>query len=114
MISGIPLAEAAAVLPLPLAKLLDGLSECEWLRVEELRLRRGYPMSVLLSDGERPVGGAAGRRFRPAGREQQGSGGRAKKGERRPLARHGLQRERGSCTPRGLSMAGSGPRRRRR
>lgn len=59
MISGIPLAEAAAVLPLPLAKLLDGLSECEWLRVEELRLRRGYPMSVLLSDGERPVGGAA-------------------------------------------------------
>ncbi len=59
MISGIPLAEVAAVLPIPLMKLLDGLNEREWMRVEELRLRRGYPMSVLLSDGERPVGGAA-------------------------------------------------------
>lgn len=59
MISGIPLAEVAAVLPASLAKLLDGLSECEWRRVEELRLRRGYPMSVLLSDGERPVGGGS-------------------------------------------------------
>lgn len=59
MISGIPLAEVAAVLPMPLAKLLDRLSEHELYCVEELRLRRGYPMSVLLSDGERPVGGGA-------------------------------------------------------
>ena len=75
-----------------------------WVRVVTLNR---FPRS-------RPVGGAAGRRLRPAGREQQGSGGRAAKGERRPLTRHGLQRERGSCAPRGLSMAGSGPRRRRR
>lgn len=52
------------------------------------------------------MGGAAGRRLRPAGREQQGSGGRAAKGERRPLARHGLQRERGTCAPRGLLHGG--------
>lgn len=58
MISGIPLAEVASVLPPALAKRLDGLREQEWRDVEELRLRRGYPMSVLLSDGERPVGGA--------------------------------------------------------
>lgn len=57
MISGIPLAEAAAILPAPLAARLEGLSEREWYCVEELRMRRGYPMSVLLSDGERPVGG---------------------------------------------------------
>ena len=59
MMSGIPLAEVAAVLPVPLAKRLDGLRENEWQCVEELRLRRGYPMSVLLTDGERPVGGGA-------------------------------------------------------
>lgn len=57
MISGIPLAEAAAILPAELATRLDYLSEREWYCVEELRLRRGYPMSVLLADGERPVGG---------------------------------------------------------
>nr|CAI9710194.1 unnamed protein product [Rangifer tarandus platyrhynchus] len=33
------------------------------------------------------------RRLRPAGPGQQGSSGRATKRERRPLARHGLQRE---------------------
>lgn len=59
MILGIPLAEAAAVLPPTLAKRLDGLSESECRSVEELRLRRGYPLSVLLSEGERPVGGGA-------------------------------------------------------
>lgn len=59
MILGIPLAEAAAVLPPTLVKRLDGLSESECRSVEELRLRRGYPMSVLLSEGERPVGGGA-------------------------------------------------------
>lgn len=58
MILGIPLAEAAAVLPPTLARRLDGLSESECRSVEELRLRRGYPLSVLLSEGERPVGGA--------------------------------------------------------
>lgn len=59
MMSGIPLAEVATVLPALLAKCLESLREHEWQGVEELRLRRGYPMSVLLSDGERPVGGGA-------------------------------------------------------
>lgn len=59
MMPEIPLARAAAILPAPLANCLNSLSEEEWHRVEELRLRRGYPMSVLLSDGERPVGGGA-------------------------------------------------------
>ena len=59
MMSGIPLAEVAAVLPANLADRLEWLKTDELLRVEELRLRRGYPMNVLLPDGERPVGGPA-------------------------------------------------------
>ena len=58
MISGTPLAEAASILPSLLAERLNGLKEGEACQVEELRLRRGYPMSVLLGGRELPVGGA--------------------------------------------------------
>lgn len=58
VISGTPLAEVASILPSLLAERLSGLKEGEARQVEELRLRRGYPMSVLLGGGELPVGGA--------------------------------------------------------
>lgn len=55
----VPLAEAASVLPAALADRLACLKENELTLVEELRLRRGYPMTALLPSGERPLGGAA-------------------------------------------------------
>lgn len=57
MINGIPLDQVAFVLPAPLADRLEGLKAEEMLTVEELRLRRGYPMTVLLPGGECPLGG---------------------------------------------------------
>lgn len=57
MMNGIPLAEVAAVLPAPMADRLEGLKPREMLEAEELRLRRGYPMTVLLPGGECPLGG---------------------------------------------------------
>ncbi len=57
VISGIALAEVAAVLPKDLADRLEWLKTDEIMSVEELRLRRGYPMNILLPDGECPVGG---------------------------------------------------------
>lgn len=57
MMNGIPLDQAAAVLPAHLADRLEGLRAEEMLTVEELRLRRGYPMTALLSRGECPLGG---------------------------------------------------------
>jgi stage III sporulation protein AA len=58
VISGTPLEEVAMILPGMLAERLNGLKEGEALQVEELRLRRGYPMSVKLGGGELPLGGA--------------------------------------------------------
>lgn len=55
----VPLSEAASVLPAALADRLACLKEDEQTLVEELRLRRGYPMTALLPSGERPLGGAA-------------------------------------------------------
>lgn len=55
----VPLTEAASVLPAALADRLACLKEDEQTLVEELRLRRGYPMAALLPGGERPLGGAA-------------------------------------------------------
>lgn len=57
MINGIPLNQVAVVLPAHLADRLEGLRAEEMLTVEELRLRRGYPMTVLLPGGECPLGG---------------------------------------------------------
>lgn len=55
----LPLAGAAAVLPTELADRLRCLKEHELPMVEELRLRRGYPMTALLPAGECPLGGGA-------------------------------------------------------
>lgn len=55
----LPLAGAAAVLPRELANRLRCLKENEMSTVEELRLRRGYPMTALLPAGECPLGGGA-------------------------------------------------------
>lgn len=52
-----PLAAVAAVLPAPLADRLKGMKAEELKRVEELRLRRGFPMTALLPEGECPLGG---------------------------------------------------------
>lgn len=52
-----PLAAVAAVLPAPLADRLKGMKAEELQRVEELRLRRGFPMTALLPEGECPLGG---------------------------------------------------------
>ena len=49
--------EAAAVLPEELARALAALSREERVGAEELRLRRGFPMSVLLPPGERSLEG---------------------------------------------------------
>lgn len=57
MMNGIPLDQVAAVLPAHLADRLEGLRAEEMLTVEELRLRRGYPMTALLPRGECPLGG---------------------------------------------------------
>ena len=46
-----------AVLPAELAAGLDGLSGAEREEVEELRLRRGFPLSAVLGAGERGLGG---------------------------------------------------------
>lgn len=48
----------ASVLPAALADRLEGLKPEEMLVVEELRLRRGYPITVLLPKGECPLGGS--------------------------------------------------------
>lgn len=48
---------AASVLPPTLLKGLDALGRAEWSGTEELRLRRGFPMTVVLSGEERDLGG---------------------------------------------------------
>ena len=57
MLNEMPLAAVAEVLPNALADRLSGLGTEERCRVEELRLRRGFPITVLLPDGECPLGG---------------------------------------------------------
>ncbi|MDD6160038.1 MAG: ATPase, T2SS/T4P/T4SS family [Oscillospiraceae bacterium] len=57
MKQGIALAAVAEMLPPALADGLEKLKLEEMLRVEEIRLRRGYPMTVLLPEGECPLGG---------------------------------------------------------
>ena len=52
-------AQATAVLPPTRQGDLAVLSDWEWRRVEELRLRVGYPLSVVLPEGERSLGGQA-------------------------------------------------------
>lgn len=59
MLKDLPLAGVAAVLPASLADRLATLKESELPLVEELRLRRGYPMTALLPAGECPLGGGA-------------------------------------------------------
>ena len=49
--------QAAAALPLRLRQLALALSLEEQGRAEELRLRAGWPMSAVLPEGERPLGG---------------------------------------------------------
>jgi stage III sporulation protein AA len=49
--------QAAAVLPAELAERVSGLTEEERGRVEELRLRVGQPLSAVLPEGERKLGG---------------------------------------------------------
>ena len=49
--------QAAAALPLRLRQLALSLSLEEQGRAEELRLRAGRPMSAVLPEGERPLGG---------------------------------------------------------
>lgn len=59
MKQGIALAAVAEILPLLLSDRLEKLKLEEMLRVEEVRLRRGYPMTVLLPEGECPLGGGS-------------------------------------------------------
>ena len=46
-----------AILPADLGDRLEGLRHEEQRLIEELRLRRGYPFSALLPEGERSLGG---------------------------------------------------------
>ena len=50
--------QAARALPLRLREEALSLSEADRARAEELRLRMGWPMTVLMEGGERPLGGA--------------------------------------------------------
>lgn len=50
--------QAVRALPLRLQQVALTLSEAEQGRVEELRLRTGWPMTALLPEGERALGGA--------------------------------------------------------
>ncbi len=52
-----PWEQAAAVLPGPLRDGLRALGEDRLERAEEFRLRRGFPMTVLLPEGERETNG---------------------------------------------------------
>ena len=52
-----PWEQAAAVLPDPLRDGLRALGEDRLERAEEFRLRRGFPMTVLLPEGERETDG---------------------------------------------------------
>lgn len=52
-----PWEQAAAVLPGPLRDGLRALGEDRLERAEEFRLRRGFPMTVLLPEGERETDG---------------------------------------------------------
>lgn len=49
--------QAAQVLPLRLRREALSLPQAEQVRAEELRLRLGWPMTALLPEGERPLGG---------------------------------------------------------
>ena len=49
--------QAARALPLRLREEALSLSEADRARAEELRLRVGWPMTVLMEGGERPLGG---------------------------------------------------------
>lgn len=51
--------QAVRVLPLALRRPALALPEGDQARAEELRLRIGFPVSVLLGEGERPLGGPA-------------------------------------------------------
>lgn len=59
MMKDIPLGSVVSVLPATLAGQLRGLKEEEMVQVEELRMRRGYPLTALLPNGECPLGGRA-------------------------------------------------------
>ena len=52
-----PWQQAAAVLPASLRAGLRALGEDRLAGAEEFRLRRGYPMTVLLPEGEAEAGG---------------------------------------------------------
>lgn len=65
----IPFRQAAALLPSRLRRSAEGLDRQSQMRVEELRLRAGRPMTVVLSEGERTVPGAESV-IRPAELEQ--------------------------------------------
>ena len=52
-----PWEQAAAVLPGPLRDGLLALGEDRLEEAEEFRLRRGFPMTVLLPEGERETNG---------------------------------------------------------
>ena len=47
-----PWEQAAAVLPAPLTACLNTLGADRLCRLEELRLRRGFPMTAVLPEGE--------------------------------------------------------------
>lgn len=53
------MAAVAAMLPAELSAQLDGLDRAQRACVEELRLRRGRPLSVVLGEGELELGGPA-------------------------------------------------------
>lgn len=57
MMQGVPLAEVAGILPAALSGRLQHLKSDEMQCAEEIRMRRGYPMTVLLPGGECPLGG---------------------------------------------------------
>lgn len=50
--------QAVRAMPVRLQRVALALSEAEQGRVEELRLRTGWPMTALLPEGERTLGGA--------------------------------------------------------
>lgn len=50
--------QAAAVLPPPLRRLAEGIPDEQKARAEELRLRTGYPATLLVDTGERTIPGA--------------------------------------------------------
>lgn len=52
-----PWEQAAAVLPAPLPAYLNTLGADRLCRLEELRLRRGFPMTAVLPEGEVEAGG---------------------------------------------------------